>query len=50
MGPNEINLYGIAHVKVDFLLLQKMNVTPRVGKFVRPTSFAQCETSTDCGS
>ena len=34
MGPTEINLYGIAHVKVDFILLQKKHVIPRVGRFV----------------
>ena len=43
MGPTEINLYGIAHVKVDFILLQKMYVIPRVGRFVWTISFAQCD-------
>ena len=42
MGPTEINLYGKAHVKVDFILLQKMYVIPRVGRFVWTTSFAMC--------
>ena len=34
MDPAEIQLYGIAHVKVDFIPLPKMYVIPRVGKFV----------------
>ena len=42
MGPTEINSYGIAHVNVHFILLQNMYVIPRVGRFVRTTSFAQC--------
>ena len=29
-----IDLYGIAHVKVDFILLQKMYVIPILGRFV----------------
>ena len=33
MGPTEINLYGIANVKVDFNLLQKMYVIPQIGIF-----------------
>ena len=34
MGSTEINLYGKAHEKIDFILLLKMNVIPRVGRFV----------------
>ena len=34
MSPTEIHLYGIAHVKVDFIPLPKMYIIPRVGKFV----------------
>ena len=33
MGPAEIHLYGIAHVKVDFIPLLKMYIIPRVGRF-----------------
>ena len=42
MGPTEINLYGIAHVKLDFILLQKMYVILRVKRFVWTTNFTQC--------
>ena len=34
MGHAEIHLYGIANMKVDFILLPKMYVIPPVGKFV----------------
>ena len=34
IGPAKIHLYGIAHVKVDFILLPKMYVIPWVGKFI----------------
>ena len=34
MSSAGIDLYGIAHVKVDFILLQKMYVILRVGRFV----------------
>ena len=37
-----IDLYGIAHVKVDFIPLQKMYVIPILGRFVWTTSFVQC--------
>ena len=40
-----IDLYGIAHVKVDFIPLQKMYVIPILGRFVWTTSFVQCVTS-----
>ena len=33
----------IAHVKVDFIPLQKMYVIPMLGRFVWTTSFVQCE-------
>ena len=36
MGPTEINLYGIAHVKVDFILLQTMY--SETDKFKHPIS------------
>ena len=29
-----IDLYGIAHVKVDFIPLQKMYIIPMLGRFV----------------
>ena len=38
-----IDLYGIAHVKVDFVPGLKMRVLSILGKFVWTTSFAQCE-------
>ena len=31
MRSTQVDLYGIAHVKVDFILLQKMCVIPRLG-------------------
>ena len=34
MGSTQVDLYGIAHVKVDFIPLQKMYVIPRLGRFV----------------
>ena len=34
MGPTEINLYGIAHVKVDIIARQKMYNIPILGRFV----------------
>ena len=34
MGPTEINLYGIAHVKVDIIAGQKMYIIPSLGRFV----------------
>ena len=40
-----IDLYGIAHVKVDFIPLQKMYVIPILGRFVWTSSFVQCGTS-----
>ena len=36
MSPTEINLFGIVHVKLDFILLQKMYVIPS-------TYFVQCD-------
>ena len=36
-----IDLYGIGHVKVDFILLQKMYVISILGRFVWTTSFVQ---------
>ena len=34
MSSPQIDLYGIAHVKVDFIPLQKMYVIPMLGRFV----------------
>ena len=33
MGSTEIHLYGIAHVKVDFIPPPKRYVMPRLGRF-----------------
>ena len=44
MGSTQVDLYGIAHVKVDFIPLQKMYVIPRLGRFVWTTCFVQCDT------
>ena len=41
MTSPEIDLYGIAHVKVDFIPLQKMYVIPILGRFVWITNFVQ---------
>ena len=41
MRSPEIDLYGIAHVKADLSLLQKMYVIPILGWSVRTTSFVQ---------
>ena len=38
-----IDLYGIAHVKVDFIPLQKMYVILILGRFVWTTNFVQCD-------
>ena len=40
MGSTQVDLYGIAHVKVDFIPLQKMYVIPRLGGFVWTTMWA----------
>ena len=34
MSSAGIDLYGIAHVKVDFIPLQKMYIIPMLGRFV----------------
>ena len=34
MGPTEINLYGIAYVKVDIIAGQKMYIIHTLGRFV----------------
>ena len=43
MGPTGINLYGIAHVKVDIIADKKMHIIPTLGRFVWTTTFVQCE-------
>ena len=43
MGSPQIDLYDIAHVKVDFIALQKMYVILMLGRFVWTTSFVQCD-------
>ena len=43
MTSPEIDLvYGIAHVKVDFIPRQKMYVISMLGRFVWTKSFVQC--------
>ena len=42
MTRTGIDLYGIAHVKVDFIPVLKMCVLPILGRFVWTTSFGQC--------
>ena len=42
MTSPEIDLYGMAHVKVDFIPLQKMYIKQMLGKFVWTTCFVQC--------
>ena len=44
MSSARSDLYGIAHVKVDFIPLQKIYVISILGRFVWTTSFVQCET------
>ena len=43
MTSTGIDLYGIVHVKVDFIPGLKMCVLPILGKFVWTISFMQCE-------
>ena len=43
MRSTQVDLFGIAHVKVDFILYQKMYVMPRIGRFVWTTCFVQCD-------
>ena len=43
MSSAGIDLYGIAHVKVDFIPLQKMYIIQMLGRFVRTTCFVQCD-------
>ena len=40
--PNGIDLYGIAHVKVEYFRLQEIYVMFRLGRFVWTTTFEQC--------
>ena len=42
MSPTEINLFDIVHVKVDFILLQKMYVILSLGRFIWTSHFVQC--------
>ena len=34
MTSTQVDLFGIAHAKVDIILPQKMYVMPRIGRFV----------------
>ena len=43
MISTQVDLYGIAHVKVDIFPHQKMHVIPMLGRFVWTTTFVQCE-------
>ena len=42
MNPSKFNLIGKAHVKVDFILLQKICVIPSLGRFIWTTCFVLC--------
>ena len=42
MRSTGVHLFGIAHVKVHVILLQKMYIIRRVGRFVWTTRFVQC--------
>ena len=43
MSSPGIDLYGIPHVKADFIPLQKMYVIQILGRFVWTTNFVQCD-------
>ena len=43
MCPTGIDLYDIAHVKVEFFWLQKIYRILRLGRFIRTTTFEQCD-------
>ena len=43
MGSPRIDLFGIVHVKVNFIPDLKMWVSAMLGKFVWTTSFVQCD-------
>ena len=42
MGRTEIDLFGIAHVKVEFIPVLKIYTIPILGRFVWSTNFVQC--------
>ena len=42
MTSTQVDLFGIAHEKVEFILPRKMYVMPRIGRFVWTTCFGQC--------
>ena len=46
MSSPEIDLYGIFHVKVDFIVALKMYVLVILGRFVWTTWFEQCVVDT----
>ena len=41
-GKHKIDLYGIAHVKVEFILVLKIYTIQILGRFVWSTHFVQC--------
>ena len=43
MGRTEIDLFGIAHVKVEFIPVLKIYTIPILGRFVWSTNFVQCD-------
>ena len=42
IGRTEIDLFGIAHVKVEFIPVLKMYTIPILERFVCSTNFVQC--------
>ena len=42
MGRTEIDLFGIAHVKVEFIPVLKIYTIPILGRFVWGTNFVKC--------
>ena len=45
MGSTQIDFFGICHVKVWFIVVLKMYLTPPIGRFVWTIWFVQCEGS-----
>ena len=42
-----MDLFGIAHVKLEFILVLKINTIPILGIFIWSTNFVHCEPSTE---
>ena len=45
MGRTEIDLFGIAHVKVEFIPVLKIYTIRILGRFVRSSHFVLCDYS-----